>query len=176
MKKNALAMWAAAGFAASLVVAGCTVTSDSGTDGGAGSGGSGATGGTGGTAGTGGTGGTSGSAGMSGSSGTGGSAGAVACNPNDPANSTCDKCVQTNCCNEWLACTGSCATEFPCFQQCVFDAVADGGTADPSTLAGCASNCAVDPNGVPATPTNNLIACINDDEASVNCHAECLSQ
>ncbi|MEB2312893.1 MAG: hypothetical protein OZ921_16735 [Sorangiineae bacterium] len=178
MKKNAWAMMAALGFAASLVVAGCTVTTtDGNTDGGAGSGNTGNTGNTGGTAGSG-TGGTAGnSTGGTAGSSTGGTGGSSAeCNPTDPTNSTCDTCVQTNCCEQWKKCTDDCATELPCIQDCIFNLVSDGGVADDAALATCAGQCAKDASGVIADTTNELISCMNDETVATNCRAECFQQ
>jgi hypothetical protein len=191
MKKMAWRTLAAIGVVTSLaVVGGCVVGSSSDNTGGSagatsGGGSGGSTGGTGATGGTA-TGGTAGTA-------SGGSAGAAApytCDPDGslvttpgscvPSDSTdaCQQCIQQKCCDEWEKCLGTnpnnaCgwggpkATDgtYPGEIFCYQDCYVNGG--DKAT---CAGQCASDGCGTIASPTNDIITCLD-----TNCLVECFS-
>jgi hypothetical protein len=178
---------AAVGLGTALLAAGCVVSSGDdngtgGTSGTSGSGGStagkggsgGSTGGTGGT--TGGTAGTGGSTGGTGGS-TGGTAGTGGGDAG-PCTTSCCVCMEANCATEYNACTGTCARELVCIQECVLGAVAEGGVADSTTFGTCANSCA---EGSTITPeTNDAFSCMNsgqraDGGTSAGCLTDCLS-
>ena len=168
---------------------------DSGVSGSGGKGGSG--GSTGGKAGTGGSAGsTAGTGGSAGSTapftcepkdgGSLGSTPGASCAPQSDSGDICQACVQMNCCDEWKACIatrpnnpcgfgspvqrgGSPIGEITCFQECIFDALDDGGTASQDTQRICAGNCTSPGCGTPAGATSDLIACLDDQ-----CFTECL--
>lgn len=175
---------------ATLLGAGCVVSSDDnddddGTAGSAGASGSGGSGGGtagtgGGTAGTGG--GTAGMAGMAGSAGAGGFM--PMCTPNDPDFNDCETCRDTKCCNEWLACLAigeDCSEggmmgegEIICIQDCILDAFAMDPGADPVTVkASCQGTCATDGSLI-TSATNLLFTCL--DDPADGCAIECFGQ
>ena len=150
--------------------------------------------GTGGSAGS-----TAGSGGSGGSGGStapftcepkdGGSLGSTpgaSCAPQSDSGDICQACVQQNCCDEWKACIatrpnnpcgfgspvqrgGSPIGEITCFQECIFAALDDGGTASQDTQRTCAGNCTSPGCGTPAGATSDMIACLDDQ-----CFTECL--
>ncbi len=61
-----------------------------------------------------------------------------------------------------------------CILNCVHGIVADGGTADNATIATCGGQCAK--GSTISDATNTLFGCMNDEEAAVNCRADCLQQ
>ena len=118
------------------------------------------------------------------SSGGSGSGGAPdKCEPNAAGNDDCQKCVETACCAEYLACTtAECAGdgtsanpgELACFHQCISDAVTDTGSADSDTVAECAGQCAV--GSALADDTQELVTCIlgeATDAGPTGCSVDC---
>lgn len=156
------------GLVSAAAFIGCTVTTDDDPDDdGGGSGGSSSGGKATGGSGSGGksTGGSSsGGTSSGGSKATGGSDGdsGPVCSG---GNNACLTCVQTKCCDEWLACGEDVACsskseaqpgELICIQNCLIDQVGDAAVVD---LQECAGRCAEDSSGV-STATSELIACM----------------
>ncbi len=187
MNRKLLHTFAGLGLA-TLLGAGCVVSSDdddgsAGASGSAGSGTGGSGGGTGGTAGTGGgTGGTAGSAGAAGAAGAGGSG--FMCTPMDPTFNACESCRDEKCCTEWLDCLADgepCSEgglmsegEIICIQDCVLEAFMMDPAADPVTVkASCQGTCATDGTLI-TMATNQLFACL--DDPTNGCPIECFGQ
>jgi hypothetical protein len=65
-----------------------------------------------------------------------------------------------------------------CIQNCVLNAVADGGVANDATVSRCASTCAA--RGLITLATNDLLACLlqgarADGGSGNDCFVECFS-
>jgi hypothetical protein len=178
----------ACGLVASAAIAGCTVTagSGSGPDGSIlGTGGSTSTGGVTATGGKdGGKGGTAaGGATSAGGAAAGGStADAQVTSCAGPYDNSCDGCIETKCCAEWLDCANDkdCGKtsegELYCIQRCLLGDVADASSGGPDPGA-CANSCAHS-NSIIADATNALIICIRAQKADAgpqNCSTACFN-
>jgi len=115
-----------------------------------------------------------------------GSTPGTTCAAQDPSD-VCQTCVQSKCCAEWKACTATSPNnpcgfgspingsngrpegEIICFQDCIFTALQDGGTASQDTQRQCAGQCTSPGCGTPAGTTSDLIACLDQ-----SCFTECL--
>ena len=183
MKTKAWRKLLTMGFVVTAFAAGCVISSDDDDD-------DDGTGGTGGSGGSGGSSGSSGSGGRDGSAGTGGTGGfTYACSdpvPRDDAGAEdeCQKCIQTECCTDFLACAngdrGNCwgdDGEMFCIQDCILDYVeANDEPAPGPTKESCISDCQI--GSTPRPATNNLFGCIDTgdrgDAAPGNgCAVEC---
>lgn len=131
--------------------------------------------------GTGGTGGSEmdGGAGSAGDSGGAGGAGPQ-CEPDNPQFTVCERCRDSKCCSEWLACLedgepcsegGSMGEgEIICIQGCIIDEFEMNASADPVAVrAACADSCATD-GVLITTVTNALFTCL---DATDGCALEC---
>jgi hypothetical protein len=90
-----------------------------------------------------------------------------------------------NCCSELVCCAADSACagdngegELTCVQNCVFDAVADGGVVNTATVSVCSSQCA---RGITIAPaTNDALACLlngvhPDGRTGNDCFVECFA-